>query len=138
VLKAEDVDDFHRQDRAFSRISVESCRPIAARSLDADSQPTGHWFLADILDVSEGGLCLLSTEEHNLVVGQRLLLDVRSHPNFRKLRAEVQLRWFVKAHFALTFGVAFLHQLAEVPALAVERRSVRRDPNLEEWALEEG
>jgi hypothetical protein len=33
--------------------------------------------------------------------------------------------------------VAFASPLPEVPVLAVERRSLRRDPNLEDWAIVE-
>jgi hypothetical protein len=137
LLTVEDLDGLPLEHRAFTRHSVECCRPIAARSLDGDGQPQGLWLLADIMDVSKGGLCLLASDEHRFAVGQWLLLDLRSHPHFGRLRAEAQLRWFVKAHFALTFGVAFRHRLAEVPMLAMERRTERRDPNLEEWALEE-
>ncbi|MBD2549165.1 hypothetical protein H6G65_06140 [Microcystis elabens FACHB-917] len=56
---------------------------------------------------------------------------MRSHPGFG------QLRWFTRAHFALSFSVAFATPLAEVPVLSVERRGTRRDPNQEDWALEE-
>ncbi len=138
LLTVEAIDGIAQEQRAFERHPVESCRPIAVRRLDAEGRPVGLWFLADIMDISEGGLCLLASDEHRLDIDQRLLLDLRCHPNFGRLRAEVKLRWFVRAHFALTFGVAFGERLTEVPVLAVERRAERRDPNLEDWALEEG
>jgi hypothetical protein len=126
-----------REKRAYCRHSIESCRTIAVRRLDGDGQPCGRWFLADIADVAEGGMCLIANEDQALEAGQWLLLDVRSHPGFGQLRLRAQLRWFSRAHFALSFGVAFATPLKEVPVLSVERRGTRRDPNLEEWALEE-
>jgi len=82
-------------------------------------------------------MCLIANEDQALEAGQWLLLDVRSHPGFGQLRLRAQLRWFTRAHFALSFGVAFATPLKEVPVLSVERRGTRRDPNQEEWALQE-
>jgi hypothetical protein len=126
-----------REKRAYARQSIESCRTIAVRRLDGEGEPCGRWFLADIADVAEGGMCLIANEDQALEPGQWLLLDVRSHPDFGQLRLRAQLRWFTRAHFALSFGVAFATPLAKVPVLAVERRGTRRDPNQEDWALEE-
>ncbi len=126
-----------REKRAFTRHSIESCRTIAVRRLDGEGQPFGRWFLADIADLAEGGMCLIANEDQALEAGQWLLLDVRSHPGFGQLRLRAQLRWFTRAHFALSFGVAFATPLKEVPVLSVERRGTRRDPNQEEWALQE-
>ncbi|WP_216900657.1 PilZ domain-containing protein [Synechococcus sp. CCY 9618] len=137
LLRAEEDEASGQEHRAFERHAVECCRPIAIRRLDADRQPSGRWFLADILDLSEGGFCLLASDDQSMEAGQWLQLDLRSHPGFRQIRMQAQLRWFVRAHFALTFGVAFAAPLSEVPTLAVERRGLRRDPNLEDWALEE-
>jgi hypothetical protein len=134
-LQAEDNTGLHEEHRLYARRSVESCRPVAIRRLDADRKPCGLWFLSDIMDVSEGGMCLLASDDHAVEVGQWLLIDLRNHPSFGQLRIKAQLRWFVMAHFALIFGVAFEAPLAKIPTLAVERRSIRRDPNLEEWAL---
>ena len=126
-----------REKRAFPRLSIESCRTIALRPLDDDRKPCGRWFLADIADVGKGGMCLIASEEQSLAVGQWLLMDLRAHPGFGQLRMQAQLRWLTRAHFALTFGVAFATPLKEVPVLSVERRSIRRDPNEEDWAFEE-
>lgn len=123
--------------RAFVRQPIENCRNIAVRRLDGDLKPCGRWFLADIVDVSEGGMCLIVSEEQSLEVGQWLLLDLRCHPGFGQLRLQARMCWLIRAHFALTFGVAFATPLKEVPVLSVERRSIRRDPNEEDWALEE-
>jgi hypothetical protein len=137
VLEAGDISALAEEHRIFARHSVESCRPIAVRCLDDDGEPLGRWFLSDILDLSEGGLCLLASEAPGLEIGQRILLDLRAHPSFGQTRMRVRLRWFVRAHFAVTFGVAFDSPLALVPSLEAERRSVPRDPNLEEWAFSE-
>lgn len=120
--------------RAFPRHPVESRRPIAVRCLESDDAPAGPWFLADIVNISEGGLCLLASDAHNPAIAQRLQLDLRTHPGFGQLRAEAHVRWCTPAHFALTFGVFFREPLTAVPGLAEERRAERRDPNLEEWA----
>jgi hypothetical protein len=97
----------------------------------------GRWFLADIVNVGEGGMCLIAAEEQSLAPGQWLLMDLRAHPGFGQLRMQAQLRWLTRARFALTFGVAFETPLKAVPVLSVERRNQRRDPNQEDWALEE-
>lgn len=136
-LKAEDNTGLHEEQRRYPRLSVESCRPVAIRRPDADSNPCGRWFLSDIVDVSEGGMCLLASDDQAMEVGQWLLIDLRNHPSFGQLRIQAQLRWLTRAHFALTFSVAFATPLKEVPVLSVERRNIRRDPNEEEWALEE-
>lgn len=47
------------------------------------------------------------------------------------------MRRLTRAHLALTFGVAFDTPLQEIAVLSVERRNQRRDPNQEDWALEE-
>jgi hypothetical protein len=127
-----------RQDnRGNPRHPIESCRSISLRRLDDARQPMGRWFLADIINVGEGGMCLIADEDQSLAPGQWLLMDLRAHPGFGQLRMQAQLRWLTRARFALTFGVAFETPLKAVPVLSVERRNERRDPNLEDWALEE-
>ncbi|AFY29664.1 hypothetical protein Cyagr_2560 [Cyanobium gracile PCC 6307] len=135
-------EDRHRlgawpEKRAFGRHPVERCRPIAIRRLNGEGHPCGRWFLADIVDVAEGGMGLIANEEQTLGMGQWILLDLHSHPDFGVQRLRARLRWISQAHFALTFGVAFASPLRELPVLSVERRSLLRDPNEEEWALEE-
>jgi hypothetical protein len=126
-----------KENRAFARHCIESSRTIALRPLDDDRKPCGRWFLADIADVGKGGMCLIASEDQSLVMGQLLLMDLRAHPGFGQIRMQAQLRWLTRAHFALTFGVAFTPPLKEVPLLSMERRSTRRDPNEEDWAFEE-
>jgi hypothetical protein len=137
LLRAGSPADLPEEHRLFARHSVECCRPIAIRCLDADGKPTGRWFLADIMDLSEGGMCMLASDPQTPEVGQWLLLDLRSHPGFGQIRLRAVMRWFVRAHFALIFGVSFAAPLPAVPTLEGERRSLRRDPNLEEWALDD-
>ncbi len=133
----QDRNGSRRDKRAYARHAIESCRTIALRRLDDDRRPSGRWFLADIVDVGVGGMCLIASEEQSLSLGQWLLMDLRAHPGFGQLRMQAQLRWLTRAHFALTFGVAFATPLKEVPMLSVERRNQRRDPNQEDWALQE-
>jgi hypothetical protein len=119
------------------RFPVEDSRPVAIRSLDPDGKPNGPWKLADILDISLGGLCLLIIGELELHSLQHVELDVRSHPAFPWVRHAVEVRWLTSSSAYTTLGVAFLEPLTTLPKLEPERRSVRRDPNLETWELVE-
>ena len=120
--------------RRQERFPVQGTRPIAVRPLRSDGTPAGGWLLADILDISLGGMCLLITEPLNLERGQRLLLDVRSHRDFGVARLEGQARWWISSESFSTLGLCFSEQLKTIPKLELERRSVRRDPNLDDWA----
>lgn len=124
------------EQRRHERLPVQASRPIALRLLDVRLRPCSRWLLADILDISQGGMCLMVSEVQPFELGQWLSLDVRSHPAFGQLRIEVSLQWFVHAHGFTTLGVSFLAPLPQVPRLEVERRTVRRDPNEEAWATE--
>ena len=64
-------------------------------------------------------------------------MAVSSHPDFGVQRLRARLRWLSRAHFAHAFGEALASPLRELPVLSVERRSLLRDPNEEEWALQE-
>ncbi len=123
-----------REHRRLERYPVQASRPIAVRLLDAEGQPRGPWFLADILDISRGGLCLLVSGPLELPTDQRLQLDVRCHPDFGTLRLESIVRWCMSSSSFTTLGIAFLAALPRVPRLELERRTVRRDPNSEAWA----
>lgn len=125
-----------QEHRRLERYPVQASRPIAVRLLDASGQPQGRWFLADILDISRGGLCLLVSGPMQLPTDQRLQLDVRSHPDFGQLRLESVVRWCRSSIGFSTLGLAFLEVRPRVPRLELERRTVRRDPNTEAWAQE--
>lgn len=122
--------------RRLERYSVQASRPIAVRLIDADGQPQGRWFLADILDISRGGLCLLVSGPMQLPPAQLLQLDVRCHPDFGQHRLQCQMRWCRSSIGFSTLGLAFSATMSRVPRLEVERRTVRRDPNDEPWAQE--
>jgi hypothetical protein len=126
-----------RYHRFYARHSIENCRTIAIQGLDDEAKPSGRWLLADILNVCKGGLALIASERQSLAVGQWVLMDLRSHPGFGQRRMQAQVRWLTEGHFALTCGVGFVTPLEVVPVLSVERRSMRRDPNQEEWSLQE-
>lgn len=123
-----------RENRRLERFPALGTRPIALRPLAASGAPAGPWVLADILDISLGGMCLLVTGSLHLDVGQALLLDLRSHPSFGQVRLEVQARWWALTDSFSTIGVRFPGELASLPHLELERRTVRRDPNREPWA----
>lgn len=123
--------------RQHERFPVHGIRPISMRPLGDDGLPSGPWLLVDILDISLGGLGLLMSGPQSLVEGQALELDLRSHPDFGVLRMQVELRWSISAKNFTTLGVSFASNLPEIPRLELERRTVRRDPNLSKWALDE-
>lgn len=121
--------------RRLERYPVQASRPIALRLLE-EGRPQGPWLLADILDISRGGLCLMLSGALALPSRQRLQLDVRVHPDFGVQRLEGEVRWCHGSARFTTLGVAFLQSLPALPRLELERRSVRRDPNEEAWAAE--
>jgi hypothetical protein len=124
-----------RELRRLERFPVAGSRPIALRPLDAQAQPSGPWVLADILDISLGGLCLLlAADSLSLQPGQLLQLDLRSHPNFPWVRVDVEARWWISSDSFATLGLAFPYQLESIPRLELERRGQRRDPNQDPWA----
>lgn len=136
LLESEDDAWGGRDLRRLERFPVAGSRPIALRPLDAQAQPSGPWVLADILDISLGGLCLLLNGSLELRAGQLLQLDLRSHPNFPWVRVDVEARWWISSESFSTLGLAFPYQLESIPRLELERRGRRRDPNQEPWALE--
>jgi hypothetical protein len=125
-----------QEHRRLERYPVQASRPIALRLLDASGEPQGRWFLADILDISRGGLCLMVSGPMQLPAEQRLQMDVRCHPDFGQLRLESVVRWCRSSMAFTTLGLAFRELLPRVPRLELERRTVRRDPNTETWANE--
>ncbi|MFM7086459.1 MAG: PilZ domain-containing protein [Cyanobium sp.] len=133
----EEADWLGQEQRRLARYPVQASRPIALRLLDPEKRPQGLWHLADILDISRGGLCLMLSDLQDLPTGLVLQLDVRSHPDFGLLRLESEVRWCRSAHGFTTVGVAFLMPLDHIPRLEIERRTSRPDPNNEPWAKED-
>ncbi|MEB3263678.1 MAG: PilZ domain-containing protein [Synechococcus sp.] len=123
--------------RTHLRNPVEACRPIAVQMLDEHGEPASAWYLADILDVSVGGFCLLITEDQPMPLAQlmRLRLDVRPHPAFGAPVVGAELRWFVRAGFVVTLGVGFDQPLAQLPALLPCRRGARRELDVSQALL---
>lgn len=115
--------------RLHARAPVEACRPIGVQLINEDGSPASGWTLADILDISHGGFCLLITEHPELPITtmMRLRLDVRSHPGFGVDLLNGQLRWFVNSGFVLSFGVGLDAPLAAIPPLLPCRRATRRE-----------
>lgn len=115
--------------RLHVRAPVEACRPIGVQLLNGDGSPACAWTLADILDISNGGFCLLITEHPDLPITtlMRLRLDVRPHPGFGVDVLHGELRWFVNSGFVLSFGVGLDAPLAAIPPLLPCRRASRRE-----------
>jgi|LauGreDrversion4_2_1035121.scaffolds.fasta_scaffold1480580_1 hypothetical protein len=105
--------------RVQQRDQVEVSRPIAVRLLDDGGEPLSAWLVADILDVSVGGLCLLLAQDDSLPLRQLmpLQLDVRNQPGFQRELMGAQLRWFVPSGFVVTLGLVFDTPLPDLPAL---------------------
>ncbi|MCP9815476.1 PilZ domain-containing protein [Synechococcus sp. GreenBA-s] len=114
--------------RRTYRHPVEVCRPIGLQLLNEALEPVTAWLLADILDVSLGGLCLLITEttDHPFAPRYRVRLNVTAHPSFGVSEVMGELRWFVKSDYVVTMGIGFDQQLSELPDLLPCRRTVRR------------
>ncbi len=120
----------YRESRRLERFPVAGTRPIALRILPVHEQSPSPWFLADILDVSRGGLCLLISGSHELLSSQLLELDLSSHHAFPWMRTTCEVRWWVGTRDFSTLGLAFAAELQQIPSLEIERRSEPRDPNL--------
>ncbi|MFM7313925.1 MAG: PilZ domain-containing protein [Cyanobium sp.] len=132
------AEDIEITRRTHVRAAAEAVRPLALQRLNpGDGNLESRWMLADILDISCGGLCLLLSESLQLPIAEKVQLDVRSHPAFGTQRMEAEVRWCSNPSSSRSFttlGLAFCKALAEVPRLALERRTVHRDPNTEAWA----
>ena len=115
--------------RRFERLVAPPCRPVPIQLISPDGEPRTEWFYADILDISLGGLCLLITENHDLQVGQRLLVDFKVHRATDLHRVAGLVRWFVRSGTVTTMGVGFSEALPLLPQLLPERRTRLRDPN---------
>jgi hypothetical protein len=115
--------------RRFERSVAPPCRPVPIQLLSPDGEPRTEWFYADILDISLGGLCLLITENHELQVGQRLLVDFKVHRAADLHRVAGVVRWFVRSGTVTTMGLGFSEALPQLPQLLPERRNRLRDPN---------
>jgi len=104
------------------------CRPIGLQLLNDALEPVTAWLLADILDISLGGLCLLITDstDHHFAPRHRVCVNVTAHPSFGVSDLLGELRWFVKSDYVVTMGIGFDQQLAELPDLLPCRRAIRR------------
>lgn len=115
--------------RRHERLVAPPCRPVPIQLLLRDGTPGTEWFYADILDISQGGLCLLITENHALEVGHNLLVDFKVHRATALHRVPALVRWFVRSGSVTTMGVGFLEPLQQIPQLLPERRNRLRNPN---------
>ena len=115
--------------RCFERFLALPCPPLLIQLPSPGCEARTQWFYADILDISLGGLCLLITENHDLQVGQRLLVDFKVHRATDLHRVAAMVRWFVRSGTVTTMGVGFSEALPLLPQLLPERRTRLRDPN---------
>ena len=103
---------------AFRRPVEVSCS-IALMLLDGQGEPASPWMVADILDLSLGGLCLLTHDRYNhpYASTSTLLLDLSTQPSFGVTELAATLRWYVKTDPVVTLGVAFEQPLPALPML---------------------
>ncbi|QEY32631.1 PilZ domain-containing protein [Synechococcus sp. RSCCF101] len=121
-------DDAAANRRDAERFAVGACRPIAIRALNGPEDQPGAWIVADILDLSTTGCCLLVMDGESYPVGQTVEIDVRAHPDFGLGALRSHLRWFVHSDFVHTVGLLFQEPLDRIPSLLPCRRSGVRDP----------
>ena len=115
------------EQRRCTRQAVMAIRPITLRLVDAPDPDGNPWQLADILNISQGGLCLMVAGLESIAQGHRLELDLRCHPDFATPSLLSQVCWCTSFDLFTTLGIAFLSPLDRVPQLEPERRSARRD-----------
>jgi hypothetical protein len=107
--------------RQEPRIQVGSVQPVGLRLLKGDG-PLAPWLVADILDLSHGGMALLLSSAPPMELDQAVLLDVSAHPDFGRVRLPAYLRWFVVSPVVITVGVQFDQPLVVLPQLAQSRK----------------
>lgn len=116
--------------RGAFRNPVEAVRSIGLMLLDDTGYAASPWLVADILDVSLGGLCLLLVERQDnpFRPHYRVRLNVSMHPDFGSPEIAGSLRWFVRAahDHVVTLGVQFDTELPKLPVLLACRRDQPR------------
>ena len=132
VLEGQDQDAAASGDerRIAFRSPVDAVRSIGLMLLDDTGYAASPWLVADILDVSRGGLCLLLAERPDKPFRPhfRLRLNVSMHPDFGTPELAGSLRWFVRAEHehVVTLGVQFDAELPQLPVLLACRRDQPR------------
>ncbi|QEY31254.1 PilZ domain-containing protein [Synechococcus sp. RSCCF101] len=101
--------------RDSERFDVVSCAPLRIRS---DSTDSDQWIVADLLDVSLSGFCLLLIGDHKLESGTEVTLDVSNHPDMGARDLKGSVCWCVADIFVCTIGVRLSEPLARLPKLA--------------------
>lgn len=116
--------------RSAFRSPVEAARSVGLMLIDPAGEAATPWIVADILDLSCTGLCLLFFErpESRFTAQPRVRLNVSIHPDFGLPELGGTLRWFVRAGFEhmVTLGVQFDEELSRLPSLMPCRRSQPR------------
>ena len=115
--------------RRYERLVAPPCPPVLIQLPSPGAEARTQWFYADILDISLGGLCLFITGNHDLQVGQALLVDFHVHRTADLHQVAGFVRWFVRSSTFITMGIGFSEPLPQLPQLLPERRNSHRDPN---------
>ncbi len=110
-----------RERRTDFRSPVEVVRSIRLLLLDDTGYPASPWLVADILDLSCGGMCLLIGAQPGSPFRPhaRVRLDLSMHPDFGVPSLAASVRWFTDAgQQVVSLGVQFDRELPRLPALA--------------------
>lgn len=107
--------------RGTFRSPVEAVRSIGLMFLDDTGYPSSPWLVADVLDVSCGGLCLVVAERRDspLSSRSRVRLNLKVSPDFAMSDLPASVRWSGRAarDHLLILGVQFDTELPMLPAL---------------------
>jgi hypothetical protein len=114
--------------RRYERLVAPPCPPVLIQLPSPGAEARTQWFYADILDISLGGLCLFITGNHDLQVGQALLVDFHVHRTADLHQVAGFVRWFVRSSTFTTMGIGFSEPLPQLPQLLPEVRNSPRDP----------
>ena len=114
--------------RRYERLVALPCPPVLIQLPSPGAEARTQWFYADILDISLGGLCLFITGNHDLQVGQALLVDFHVHRTADLHQVAGFVRWFVRSSTFITMGIGFSEPLPQLPQLLPERCNSPRDP----------
>ncbi len=116
--------------RGTFRSPVEAVHSIGLMFLDDTGYPASPWLVADVLDVSVGGLCLVVAErrESPFSARSRVRLNLKLGPDMAISDLPASVRWSVPAarDHLLILGVQFDTELPTLPALLASRPHSRK------------
>lgn len=107
--------------RLEPRLPLGSVLPVGL-GLAGDGGRQHQWLVADVLDISLGGMALVIDQSPALERDQPVTLDVSAHPDFACAAIPAVLRWFEVTPLVITLGVQFGQPLRRLPELSQRRK----------------